>query len=77
MEDTLQQPCGDLSFFAQDHSHAELPELLDCLSLDELKQLAKDMKIKTSWNVSKIDTMAQSYADLQDALLSVQQSRAR
>ena len=52
IEDPLQHPCGDLSFFAQDHSHAELPELLECLTLDELRQLAKDMKIKkTSGNV--------------------------
>lgn len=53
MEDISEQPCGDLSFFAQDHTHAELPELLECLSLEELRQLAKDMKIRsTSLNVS-------------------------
>ena len=77
-EDTLQQPCGDLSFFSQDHSHAELPELLECLTLEELRQVGKDMKIKkTSWNVCSIYTTAQKYADLQDALDSVQQLRAR
>jgi Fanconi-associated nuclease 1 len=59
IEDTLQHQCGDLSFFAQDHSHAELSELLECLTLDELRQLAKDMKIKTSGNVSNVYTMAQ------------------
>lgn len=60
IEDTLQNQCGDLSFFAQDHSHAELPELLECLTLDELRQLAKDMKIKkTSGNVSNVYTTAQ------------------
>ena len=59
-EDTLQHPCGDLCFFAQDHSHAELPELLECLTLDELRQFAKDMKIKkTSGNVCNIYTTAQ------------------
>ncbi len=53
IEDISEQPYGDLSFFAQDHSHAELPELLECLSLEELKQLAKDMKIRTPYmNVS-------------------------
>jgi len=57
IEDTLQQRCEDLSFFARDHSHAELPELLECLTLDELRRLAKDMKIKSSsWNVSNVDT---------------------
>ncbi|KAA1469402.1 hypothetical protein DENSPDRAFT_816316 [Dentipellis sp. KUC8613] len=39
---------GDLSFFAEDESHAELVELLDCLTADELKALAKQMKIKAS-----------------------------
>jgi Fanconi-associated nuclease 1 len=57
IEDTLQHPHADLSFFAQDHSYAELPELLECLTLDELRQLAKDMKIrKTSGNVSSVYT---------------------
>jgi Fanconi-associated nuclease 1 len=60
VEDTLQHQCGDLSFFAQDHSYAELPELLECLTLDELRQLAKDMKIKkTNGNVSNVPTTAQ------------------
>ncbi|KAH9001406.1 hypothetical protein EDB92DRAFT_1964438 [Lactarius akahatsu] len=57
IEDTSQQPCEELSFFAQDHSHAELLELLECLTLDELRQLAKDMKIKkTSWNRAAIES---------------------
>jgi len=46
IEDISEQSCGDLSFFAQDHTYAELPELLNCLSLEELRQLAKDMKIR-------------------------------
>ncbi|KAI0273485.1 hypothetical protein BC834DRAFT_210888 [Gloeopeniophorella convolvens] len=51
-EDTPDDGSGDLSFFAQDHTYAELPELLECLSLEELRQLAKDMKFKkASWNV--------------------------
>jgi hypothetical protein len=50
-----EKPCGDLSFFAQDHTHAELSELLECLSLEELRLLAKDMKIRSfSLNVSKL-----------------------
>lgn len=53
IEDISEQPCGDLSFFAQDNTQAELPELLECLTLEELRQLAKDMKIRsTSLNVS-------------------------
>jgi hypothetical protein len=46
IEDISEQPCGDLSFFAQDHTSAGLPELLNCLSLEELRQLAKDMRIR-------------------------------
>lgn len=51
-----EQSCGDLSFFAQDHTHAELTELLECLSLEELKRLAKDMKIRGGFglNVSNL-----------------------
>jgi Fanconi-associated nuclease 1 len=50
-----EQPCGDLSFFAQDHTHAELSELLECLSLEELRRLGKDMKIRSfSLNVSNL-----------------------
>jgi Fanconi-associated nuclease 1 len=50
-----EQPCGDLSFFAQDHTHAELSELLECLSLEELRRMAKDMKIRVfSLNVSDL-----------------------
>ncbi|KAI9446590.1 VRR-NUC domain-containing protein [Lactarius indigo] len=70
IEDTLQQPCEELSFFAQDHSHAELPELLECLTLDELKQLAKDMKIKkTSWNRAAIENALIKQASSQSVLL--------
>jgi fanconi-associated nuclease 1 len=61
VEDTFEQPCGDLSFFAQDHTYAELPELLECLSLEELRQLEKDLKIKkASRNVSSVFTLALS-----------------
>jgi fanconi-associated nuclease 1 len=61
IEDAFEQPCGDLSFFAQDHTHAELPELLECLSLDELRQLEKDLKIKkASRNVSCVPTLSLS-----------------
>jgi hypothetical protein len=57
IEDISEQPCEDLSFFAQDHTHAGLHELLECLSLEELKQLAKDMRIrKPSMNVSYLPT---------------------
>jgi Fanconi-associated nuclease 1 len=50
-----EQPCGDLSFFAQDHTRAELSELLECLSLEELRRLGKDMKIRSfSLNVSNL-----------------------
>lgn len=34
----------DLSVFADDHSRAELRELLDCLKTDELRTLAKQVK---------------------------------
>jgi Fanconi-associated nuclease 1 len=55
IEDIPEQPCGDLSFLAQDHTYAGLPELLNCLSLEELRQLAKDMKIrKPCVNVSSL-----------------------
>jgi Fanconi-associated nuclease 1 len=74
IEDISEQPCGDLSYFAQDHTHAELPELLECLSLEELRQLAKDMKIRSaSLNVSYVSVLvlkSQSY------LCSGQQWRA-
>ncbi|GBE81686.1 hypothetical protein SCP_0400570 [Sparassis crispa] len=36
----------DYSIFAQDEAHASLRELLDCLSTDELKAIAKQMKVK-------------------------------
>lgn len=53
-----EQPCGDLSFFAQDHTHAELSELLGCLSLEELRRVAKDMKIRGfSLNVSNLSIL--------------------
>jgi Fanconi-associated nuclease 1 len=59
IEDISEQPYGDLSFFAQNHSYAELPELLECLSLEELKQLAKNMKIRTPYmNVSCVLILA-------------------
>ncbi|KAI0295465.1 VRR-NUC domain-containing protein [Russula brevipes] len=58
IEDIPDQPCGDLSFFAQDHTHAELRELLECLSFEELRHLAKDMKIrKTNLNRAAIEGM--------------------
>ena len=54
--------CGDLSFFAQDHTYAELPELLECLSLEELGQLAKDMKIRcASLNVSYLSILVLNF----------------
>jgi Fanconi-associated nuclease 1 len=63
IEDIPDQPCGDLSFFAQDHTHAELRELLECLSLEELRHLAKDMKIrKTNLNVSCLSTLVPTFA---------------
>jgi Fanconi-associated nuclease 1 len=50
-----EQPCEDLSFFAKDHTHAELSELLACLSLEELRRLGKDMKIRSfGLNVSNL-----------------------
>ncbi|KAH9060002.1 VRR-NUC domain-containing protein [Lactarius vividus] len=70
IEDTSQQPCEEFSFFAQDHSHAELPELLECLTLDELRQLAKDMKIKkTSLNRAAIESALIKQASSQSVLL--------
>lgn len=55
IEDIYDQPCEDLSFFARDHTYAGLPELLNCLSLEELRQLAKDMKIRKPFvNVSSL-----------------------
>ena len=63
IEDISEQPCGDLSFFAQDHNHAGLHELLECLSLEELRQLAKDMKIrKPCMNVSYLPTWVLMFA---------------
>ncbi|KAH9951864.1 VRR-NUC domain-containing protein [Amylocystis lapponica] len=38
----------DYSYFTQDDTHATLRELLECLSLDELKTIAKQMKVKAS-----------------------------
>ena len=58
IEDISEQSCGSLSFFVQDHTYAELPELLECLSLEELKQLAKGMKIRnTNLNVSYLSIL--------------------
>lgn len=40
-----------LLVFAEDESQMTLLELLDCLSLDELKKLGKQMKLKVNLNV--------------------------
>ncbi|KAI9460027.1 VRR-NUC domain-containing protein [Russula earlei] len=72
IEGISEHPCGDLSFFAQDESNAELHELLDCLSMDELKQLAKDMKIgKASLNRAAIESLLIKHASSQSILPSV------
>ncbi|KAF8503697.1 VRR-NUC domain-containing protein [Russula emetica] len=64
-----EQPCGDLSFFAQDHTHAELSELLECLNLEELRRLAKDMKIRSfSLNRVAIEEMLINQASSQSIL---------
>jgi fanconi-associated nuclease 1 len=42
----------DLTVFADDDSKMSLRELLDCLTLDELKAIARQTKIKTTQNVS-------------------------
>ncbi|KAI0062194.1 hypothetical protein BV25DRAFT_1916125 [Artomyces pyxidatus] len=42
------EACGDLSFFAEDHTHASLSELLECLTVEELKKLAKQMKVRAT-----------------------------
>jgi len=47
LEDLKQTPDENLTFFAEDHTHASLSDMLDCLTIDELKNLAKQMKIKT------------------------------
>ncbi|KIP06053.1 hypothetical protein PHLGIDRAFT_128521 [Phlebiopsis gigantea 11061_1 CR5-6] len=44
VEDTPPEP--DYSFFARDESDASLEELLSCLRADELKDLAKQMRLK-------------------------------
>jgi Fanconi-associated nuclease 1 len=68
IEDISEQPCGDLSFFAQDHTHAGLRELFECLSLEELRQLAKDMKIrKPCMKVSYLSTWVLMVAINEDA----------
>ena len=60
-----EQPCGDLSFFAQDHTHAELSELLECLTLEELRRVAKDMKIRGfSLNVSNFSILVLRFSVL-------------
>ncbi|TFY67939.1 hypothetical protein EVG20_g3751 [Dentipellis fragilis] len=59
---------GDLSFFAEDESHAELVELLDCLTTDELKTLAKQMKIKASHRRSTIVAALLSSSSTQTTL---------
>lgn len=52
------QPCKlegpDYSTFALDESHADLRELLECLGLDELKNIAKQMKLKTSGHHGRV-----------------------
>lgn len=64
-----EKPCGDLSFFAQDHTHAELSELLECLSLDELRRLGKDMKIRSfSLNRTAIEDLLIKQASSQSIL---------
>lgn len=79
-----EQPCGDLSFFAQDHTHAELSELLECLSLDELRRLGKDMKIRSfSLNVSnpsipvlKFSVLLVQRAGIEDMLIKQASSQS-
>ena len=45
----------DLSFFAEDHRSAELMDLIGCLSVEELKQIAKIMKVsKPNQNVCHV-----------------------
>ncbi|KAF9817812.1 hypothetical protein IEO21_03154 [Rhodonia placenta] len=55
------QPCKlegpDYSTFALDESHADLRELLECLGLDELKNIAKQMKLKTSGHHGRRDEL--------------------
>lgn len=41
----------DYSVFAEDDSHASLCELLECLLMDELKTIAKQMKLKLATKV--------------------------
>ena len=41
-----QPPKPGLEVFAQDESHATLHDLLECLRTEELKDLAKQMKVK-------------------------------
>lgn len=68
VEDISEPPCGDLSFFAQDHTHAGLHELFECLSLEELRLLAKDMKIrKPCLNVSYLPIWVFIFAINEDA----------
>lgn len=42
------------SYLAEDDSSATLRELLDCLSVEELKQVMKQMKFKLAKNVSNL-----------------------
>lgn len=44
----------DYSYFADDDSQATLQELIDCLTLDELRGIAKQMKLKITANVSPV-----------------------
>lgn len=49
---TMKEP--DYSYFADDDSQATLQELIDCLTLDELRGIAKQMKLKITANVSPV-----------------------
>jgi hypothetical protein len=48
-EDEEDEP--DLSFFAQDETKMTLPELLECLTVSEVRQLANQLKLRASQTV--------------------------
>lgn len=49
----LKSPGHEVYVLAEDEVHASLPELLGCLTLEELKRLAKQMKVtRSGQNVS-------------------------
>ncbi|KAI0784419.1 VRR-NUC domain-containing protein [Abortiporus biennis] len=51
----------DYSVFADDASRAQLRELMECLTLEELRRMAKDMKLKATFNrVTLINTILSS-----------------